>query len=494
MKKKIVEKVISAPAEALEYSIVGGQKIIRTLPGSQNPQVIKAKEYWTVAGPAVTARAVDGSRRFAQNIPLANSRPMVRAKNYWYLLGPGLTTGAADDDPSGIATYSQAGAQTGFALSWLAIFTFPLMSVVQEMCARIGLVTGRGLAGNIRLHFSRKVLYASTFLLFAANTFNIGANIGAMAKATQLLLPQAGFGVLVVGFTILIMAMQIFTPYARYAKYLKWLALVLLAYIVSAILAKPDWSAVLQQSLVPQITFSKEQLLLICAILGTTISPYLFFWQTSQEVEEEIAGGLTTIKQRTGSDAKAMKRMRIDVWSGMFLSNLVMFFIIVACGSILFPQGITNIGSAAEAAEALRPFAGDATYWLFSIGIIGTGLLAIPILAGASSYAISESLGRHQGLNNKLAQAPAFYGVIIISMLAGLAINFIGLNPIKALIYAAVANGIVAPIVLVLIVLLARNKKIMGEWANRKHTTVIGWLLTGLMAASGIAAIYAIFS
>lgn len=492
MKKKTVEKVIATPAEALEYSIVGGQKMVKTLPGSNSARVVKAREYWTVVGPAVTSRAVEGSRKLGQSIPLSNSKPVVRAKNYWYLLGPGLTTGAADDDPSGIATYSQAGAQTGFALSWLAIVTFPLMAIVQEMCARIGLVTGRGLAGNIRAHFPRRILYISTLLLFAANTFNIGANIGAMAEATRLLLPHTNFALLVCGFTIFILLLQIFTPYARYAKYLKWLALVLLAYIVSAILAKPDWAAVLQQSIVPQITFSKELMLLICAILGTTISPFLFFWQTSQEIEEEVAEGMTTIKQRMGSDKKTIKRMRIDVWSGMFLSNLVMFFIIVACGSILYPQGITNINSAAEAAEALRPFAGEATYWLFAIGIIGTGLLSIPVLAGASSYAISESLGKHQGLNNKLAKAPIFYGLIIISMLAGLAINFIGLNPMKALIYSAVANGIVAPVVLILIVLLARNKKVMGDWVNKPSTTALGWMVVAIMSVSGVAAIYAL--
>lgn len=491
--KHIVEKVFTTPAEALQYSIDGTQKIAKTLPGAQNEQVVRAKEYWAVAGPAVTARAVENSHKFAQKMPLANSKPVVYARNYWYLLGPGLTTGAADDDPSGIATYSQTGAQTGFAFAWMAIFTFPLMSVVQEMCARIGLVTGRGLASNIKHHFPRKILYISTLLLFAANTFNIGADIGAMAKAVQLLLPKAGFTVLVFGITIFILLLQIFTPYARYAKYLKWLALVLLAYIVSAILAHPDWNQILRHSLVPHLSFSRDQILLVCAILGTTISPYLFFWQTSQEIEEEVAVGQTTIKQRMGTDATTVKRMRIDVWSGMLLSNLVMFFIIVACGSILYPHGITNINSAAQAAEALRPFAGNATYWLFAIGIIGTGLLAIPILAGASSYAISESLGRRQGLNHKLRKAPTFYGVIIISMIIGLSINFIGLNPIKALLYAAVANGIVAPVVLVLIVLLASNKKVMGEWANRRHTTAIGWFVTALMAVSGLAAIYAIF-
>jgi len=454
--KNIVERAIDAPAEALQLGVEGGQKLAKTM-------------------------------------PLTGHEPFQKAKNYWYLLGPGLTTGASDDDPSGIATYSQTGSQYGFGLLWLAAFTFPLMAVVQEMCARIGLVTGRGLAGNIRRHFSRRVLYLSTLFLFAANTFNIGADIGAMAKASQLLAPKASFTLLVVGFTVLILMLQVFTPYVRYAKYLKWLALVLLAYIASAILAHPDWGVVLRHGILPHITFSKDQLLLICAILGTTISPYLFFWQTSQEIEEAVAAGQTTIKERMGTDRASIKKMRIDVWSGMLLSNLVMFFIIAACGSVLFAHGVTNINSAAQAAQALRPFAGNATYWLFAIGIIGMGLLAIPVLAGSSSYAISESLGRRQGLNHKLKHAYTFYGVIIISMLTGLGINFIGLNPIKALIYSAVANGVVAPIVLALILLIASNKSVMGEWANSRLSSGIGWIITGLMSVAGAAAIYSLF-
>lgn len=456
MKKNIIEKSIEAPAEALQLGVEGGQKI-------------------------------------AAKVPLTGHQPLKKAKNYWYTLGPGLTTGASDDDPSGIATYSQTGAQYGFGLLWLAAFTFPLMAVVQEMCARIGLVTGRGLAGNIRTHFGKKVLYISTLLLFAANTFNIGADIGAMASATRLVVPKLGTTFLVIGFSALILLLQVFTPYVSYAKYLKWLALVLFAYILSALLAHPDWSVVAKHAAVPHITFSKTQILLICAILGTTITPYLFFWQTSQEVEEEIAIGQTTLKERAGSDPREIKKMRVDVWSGMLLSNLVMFFIIAACASVLFTHGITNITSAAQAAQALKPFAGNSTFWLFAIGIVGVGLLAIPVMAGSSAYAISESLGKRQGLNSKLKQASAFYGVIIISMLLGLALNFLGINPIKALIYAAVLNGIVAPIILVLIMLLARDKHIMGEWKNGKASGSIGWILTGLMAVSGIAAIYALF-
>ena len=455
MKRNIIEKTIEAPAEVLQFGVEGGQKIAKTM-------------------------------------PLTGQDPFRKAKNYWYLLGPGLTTGASDDDPSGIATYSQAGAQYGFGLLWLSAFTFPLMAVIQEMCARIGLVTGRGLAGNIRVHFGRKILYISTLCLFAANTFNIGADIGAMANAVQLLAPHFDFTLLVVGLTVAILLLQIFTPYVRYARYLKWLALVLFAYILSAILAHPDWHTVLKNSIVPHITFGKTQLLLICAILGTTITPYLFFWQTSQEIEEEIAAGQTTLKSRAGSEPAAMKKMRIDVWSGMFLSNIVMFFIIAACASVLFKHGVTNITTAAQAAQALKPFAGNATFWLFAIGIMGMGLLAIPVMAAASAYAISESIGKRQGLNTKLKQGSAFYGVIIISMLVGLGLNFIGLNPIKALIYSAVLNGVVAPIILVLILLIARDKHVMGEWKNGKIAAGLGWFLTVMMTIAGGAAVYSL--
>jgi NRAMP (natural resistance-associated macrophage protein)-like metal ion transporter len=424
---------------------------------------------------------------------LPTSKVLKKTEDYWHMLGPGLTTGASDDDPSGIATYSQVGARYGFQFLWLAAFTFPLMSVVQEMCARIGLVTGRGLAGNIRLHFSRKIMYAATALLFAANAFNIGADLGAMAKAVQLISPSLNFGLLVVGFTLVSFWLQIFTPYARYAKYLKWLALVLFAYVASAIMAHLNWYTIMHYAYTPNLNIGKDQVLLICAVLGTTISPYLFFWQTSQEVEEQILQGKTTVQERQGAEPADVKSMRIDVWSGMFLSNLVMFFIIAACGAILYTNGIRDITSAAQAAEALRPFAGDATYFLFAVGIIGTGLLAIPVLAGSSSYAIAESLRWEEGLYRNLNQAHAFYGIIIISMLAGLGINFIGLDPIKALIYSAVFNGIVAPVILALIVLLASNRKIMGKWANKWYVTAIGWFVTFLMAIAGIAAIASLF-
>jgi NRAMP (natural resistance-associated macrophage protein)-like metal ion transporter len=425
---------------------------------------------------------------------LISKKPFKLAEDYWETLGPGLTTGASDDDPSGIATYSQTGAQYGFQLLWLAAFTFPLMAVVQEMCARIGVVTGRGLAANIRHHYSRPVLYVITVLLFAANTFNIGADLGAMAQGARLLDPTLSATFLILGFACVSLGLQIFTTYARYAKYLKYLALVLFAYVFSALLSHLNWHEVAFRSVIPSITFSRDQIYLICGILGTTISPYLFFWQTSQEVEEEnLKEGHVGEVWHRHPDRKEVHRLRVDVWSGMFFSNAVMFFIIAACAGTLYVHGITTITTAADAAAALRPIAGDAAYFLFAIGIIGTGLLAIPVLAGSTSYAISESFGWKHGLYRKLKEAYAFYGVIIISMVCGILLNFIGLDPIKALIYSAVGNGLVAPIVLVLIVRISSDKRIMQEHTNHAVTKWFGWLITGIMAVVGIAAIVSLF-
>lgn len=425
---------------------------------------------------------------------IGNQTRLSKAKEYWHNLGPGLTTGAADDDPAGITTYSQTGARYGFQLLWLAGFTFPLMAIVQEMCARIGLVTGRGLAANIRLHYPKWVVILSAILLFIANTINIGADLGAMAKATQLLIPDLNFGLLLAGFTTISLALQIFTTYERYAKYLKWLALILLAYVFSALSTNLNWGEVLQSTIIPTIIFSKEQFILITAVLGTTISPYLFFWQTSQEVEDQIVQGKTSLKLRQEETTdEEVKNMRVDVWSGMFLSNLVMFFIIAAASATLFKSGITNIQTAADAAQALKPIAGDKAYLLFTLGIIGTGLLAVPVLAGSASYALSEGLGWKTGLYKKLRSAYAFYGVIMISTIIGFLINFIGIDPIKALIYSAVVNGLVAPVILILIVLLSSNKLIMGNRVNHPVTTLIGWVTTILMVVAGAATIFSLF-
>ncbi|HCC14089.1 MAG TPA: iron transporter [Candidatus Magasanikbacteria bacterium] len=440
-----------------------------------------------------------------------------KAKKFWHMLGPGLTTGASDDDPSGIATYSQTGAQYSFRLIWLSLFTFPLMATVQEMCARIGMVTGQGLAANIRQHYSKTAIYIATFLLLTANIFNIGADFGAMAKAVQLIVPSVPFGLAVICFGLGGLLMQIFMSYGRYAKYLKYLALVLLSYVITAFYVQIDWSHVLYYTFVPHFDFTKEQILLVCGILGTTISPYLFFWQTSQEIEEKqltrdialakkhhkeekrMAGeGISELHVVSedvlpASTPKQIKRMRVDVWSGMFISNVAMFFIIAVCSATLFSSGITTIDTAADAANALRPFAGDFAYILFTIGIIGVGLLAVPVLAGSAAYAVSESFGWKFGLNRKLKEARAFYGVIALAVVVGIGLNFVGLHPMKALIYSAVLNGLVAPVILYFIVRLSSRKDVMGKHANKTLTTVVGWITVLCMSLTALATIYTFF-
>lgn len=445
-----------------------------------------------VEAPAIALeKSIDATRKLQEGAQ--NSTSVKKAKNFWHSLGPGFITGASDDDPSGIATYSQTGAQYGFQLLWLSVFTFPLMSVVQEMCARIGLTTGRGLAGNIRINYPKHILYICAFLLLFANTLNIGANVGAMAEATQLIFPEFNFFVLVGGFTFFCMFLQIFTPYELYVKYLKYLVLVLFAYVVTAFLVQIDYGQLLFHTVVPSITPSKDQLFMITAILGTTISPYLFFWQTAHEVEEEILHGKTSIRLREQTTDGEIKKMRVDVWTGMFLSNLVMFFIIATCAAVLFSNGVTQITTAAEAAAALRPLAGEYTFILFTVGIIGTGLLAVPILAGTIGYVMAESFNWRSGLYRKLHQARAFYGVIMLAMLLGMAINFFGIPPIKMLIYSAVVNGIVAPVILFLIVHMTNNPKVVKDRVNTPLQSALGWYITGLMALCGIATIISFF-
>ncbi len=411
----------------------------------------------------------------------------------WKRFGPGIITGAADDDPSGIATYSQAGAQYGLQLLWLSLLTLPLMYIVQEMCARLGMVTGKGIAENIRQNYSRPILSPIIILLFAANTFNIGANLAAMAASFRLLVPQINFTICVIAFTALCTLLQIFTSYKTYFKYLKYLTLALFSYIITGFMIKPDWSEVLISAFTPSITFNKNQLILICAIFGTSISPYLFFWQTAHEIEEKIEKGKKTIKARARSSQKAISGMRLDVLFGMTISNIIMFFIIMVCGSTLFKHGITNVTSAADAASALKPFAGRGAELLFTAGIIGTGLLSIPVLAGSSGYAIAEFFYLKEGLYRKCREAKGFYGVISLSMVIAIGIALSGMNPIKALIYSAVANGVLAPIVLFFIVSLTRNRDIMGKFRNNILKTILGWVVIIVMSISGGAAIVALF-
>jgi NRAMP (natural resistance-associated macrophage protein)-like metal ion transporter len=415
-------------------------------------------------------------------------------KEYWKKIGPGIVTGAADDDPSGIATYSQAGAQYGFAFLWTALFTFPFMGVVQEMCARIGIVTGRGLAGAIRLYCPPYILYGATFFLVLANTFNIGADISAVGEAIQLLFPTLPIITIVIVFTVLSLLLQIFIPYQEYARYLKYLSFVLIAYIIAGLCIDLVWKDIVYATFIPHISFDKESVLLICAILGTSISPYLFFWQTSQEVEEKIAhhnGKEVTKKEITLADNKqAIRDMRFDVWTGMLFSNITMFFIIAVCGAVLFPNGVFDIETASQAAEALLPFAGEKAYLLFTLGIVGTGLLAVPILAGSSAYAIAETFRFKEGLYHKYREAKAFYGVIIVSMIVGLLITFVGIHPMKALLYSAILNGIIAPLLLMVIVYLASRESIMGVWKNTRTQSFLGWLITGIMTVASVATIW----
>lgn len=413
-----------------------------------------------------------------------------RVKRYWHTLGPGLVVGASDDDPSGIATYSQTGAQYGTRFLWLALFTFPLTGVVQEMCARIGIVTKKGLAANMREHFPKPVLMTVTVLLLATNIFNIGADLGAIGEAAKLVFPAVHPDVFIILAGVLSIVLQVFIPYANYAQYLKYLALVLVSYIATAFFIKFDWSEIFRHTLIPHITFAKDQLLLICAVLGTTISPYLFFWQTSQEVEEE------ELHEREGTQDmidQNLKNMNVDVWIGMFISNVVMFFIIAVSGAVLHMQGIHTIASAADAASALRPFAGDFAYLLFAVGIIGTGMLAIPVLAGSSAYALSEMMHWNFGLNKKLGEAYAFYGVIALSIVVGIILNFVGIDPIDALIYSAVGNGIVAPFVLYFIVRIASNKNVMGNYTSGPWKSGIGWITFLLMSLAAVAVIVGLF-
>lgn len=442
--------------------------------------------------PSEMIQPSEHTRRMRQAV--SRHSPLKRIGKFWHQLGPGLTTGAADDDPSGIATYSQAGSQYGFQLLWQAAYTFPFMAIVQEMCARIGLVTGRGLAANIRTHFPPWVLYLCTSLLFIANTFNIGADLGAMAKAAQLLRPEFSYAILLISFTLVSLLLEIFVSYARYSKYLKWISLVLLTYVITALTIKGmNWGEVAVRAFVPSLSLSRDQILLICGILGTTISPYLFFWQTSQEVEEEILQGKKSVVARQHEvTQKTIGAMRKDVWFGMFFSNMVMFFIILTTAAVLHTAGITHIQTAAQAAEALRPFAGPQATLLFAVGIIGIGLLAIPVLAGSAAYALSESFRWKEGLYRKFKNAYAFYGVIIASIVVGLLLNFIGLDPIKALIYSAIANGLISPVVLFLIVRLGSNSDVMGKYANSKIIKILAWGITSLMGAVAAASIIAL--
>ena len=409
--------------------------------------------------------------------------PIVR---YFKLLGPGLVTGASDDDPSGITTYSVAGASLGYGILWTALATFPLMAAVQLICARIGLVSGRGLAGAIRHHYPRSFLVGACVLLLAANVFNISADLGGMAEAAQMLtgLPSLLF---VPMFGLSILVVTIYTSYATFAQYLKWLTAVLFAYVIAAFLARPEWKSVFLASVIPKLSWGPMYIITLVGILGTTISPYLFFWQASQDVEEEKAHGRRTLAQRRGATEHELRDARLDVNTGMFFSNLVMYFIILATGSTLYRAGQRDIHTARQAAEALRPLAGDAAYLLFALGLIGTGLLAIPVLAGSASFAVAELFGWRAGLDLSPRRARRFYMVLTGAVASGMILDVFDTNPIRMLFLSAVLNGVLAPPLLILVMLVGNNQQIMGRHTNGFWLNLLGWTATAVMTFAAIA-------
>lgn len=416
---------------------------------------------------------------------------MKKIKKWLKVLGPGFITGASDDDPSGIATYSQTGAQFGYSQLWTALFTFPFMTVIQEMCGRIGLVTGKGLAGVIRLHYPKPLLYSAVFLLLIANTINIGANLGAMASSAQLVV-GIPFIVLLIGMTVLTLILEVFLSYKTYAKYLKYLTFSLFAYIIVAFIVKQEWGTIFHDTFIPGISFSEPYILNIVALLGTTISPYLFFWQANEEVEEEVAHG--KLRMYGAGIPKIHKKdiheMRIDTIVGMLFSNVVMFFIIITAASTLYRNGIHTIFTADQAASALKPIAGDWAFLLFALGIIGTGLLSVPVLSGSASYAMSEAFGWKAGLYRKFQKAHGFYGVITVATLVGLLVNFTSIEPFRMLYYSAVINGIVAPPLMILILITANKKDVMGKYKNSVWSNVFGIFITAVMFFSAVLLVW----
>lgn len=433
--------------------------------------------------------------------PLRLLRPFNR---FLRILGPGLITGASDDDPGGIGTYSQAGAAYGSGQLWLALYLLPLVIVVQEMCGRIGLVTGKGIAGVLRAHYSRPLLFIAVALLFIANTINVGADLGAMTASVRLLAPSLPFLPLLVALGLGIMLLEIFVPYRYYARVLKVLTLSLLAYIATGIIIQPDWASLLLKTIVPTIQLTPQFLALVVALIGTTISPYLFFWQASEEVEEatlhhRLHNGVDGKRQEVAL-RKQLQALRVDTIFGLFAAGVGFWFIVMTTGSALHAHGITTIQSADQAAAALQPLvrgfphAGAIARAIFALGIVGTGLLAVPVLAGSAAYGIAEAFGWREGLEQTLNHARGFYTVIALSTLIGLALNLFGVNPIAALVYSAVINGIVAVPLLVLILLVANNRAILGEHTNGPLVNALGVLTTLFMAVAAVLTFISLFT
>ncbi len=420
------------------------------------------------------------------SLDAAHPAPLGSVRRFLKVLGPGLVTGASDDDPSGIGTYAIAGASFGFNTLWMALVTLPMMSAVQFMCAKIGMVSGRGLAGVLKIHYPRNLVYASVFSLVVANSINAGADIGAIAAGINLLVPLPVWS-LIVPIALAIIAFQIWGSYQLIANVFKWLTLALFAYVLSAFFSKPGFTEVMRGTFIPSFSWTRAFLALTVGILGTTISPYMFFWQSNQEVEEEIAVGRKSLSQRQGATDAELKYAALDVNLGMLISNTVMYFIILSTAATLFKAGKTDIQGAAEAAQALRPLAGRAAEALLAFGLIGSGFLAVPILTGSSAYAVAEACGWRHGFDKRPENAKEFYWLIAASTLVGMLVNFAGINPMKALFITAVINGFLAPPLLVLIMKVSNNPKIMGKRVNGKLLNIAGWATAAVMSAAAIA-------
>jgi len=421
------------------------------------------------------------------------SKANLNIRKFFKILGPGLITGASDDDPSGIATYSQAGAQYGLSTLWTAWVTFPLMASIQEMSARIGLATSMGLTSVLKQHYPKWVLYLMLLFSFPAIVMNIGADIEGMGAVANLIVPDVAAGYFSIVFTVLLLVCIVFFPYRKIASILKYLTVVLLVYIMVPFFAKTNWIAVVKSTFIPHIQFNKDYMGILVAILGTTISPYLFFWQTTMEVEEmkekQKAQPTVLIASR-----RMFKDMKADVNIGMLFSNLVMFFIILTTGSVLAAGGVHKIDTVQQAAQALKPLAGDLAYYLFAFGVIGTGLLAIPVLSGALSYMFSETFNLKMGLDKKFHEAEGFYIIIAVSLLAGLCMNYLGITPMNALLYSAILYGLTAPVIIAIILLICNNKEIMGEHVNGMQANFLGIATFVLMTVAAIALLYYQFS
>jgi NRAMP (natural resistance-associated macrophage protein)-like metal ion transporter len=419
------------------------------------------------------------------SLDAASPAPLSRFKRFLKVIGPGVITGASDDDPSGIGTYAIAGASYGFSTLWLALVTLPMMSSVQYTCAKIAMVSGRGLAGVLKTHYSKWFLYPAVIGLVLANSINAGADIGAIAAGFSLFVPIS-VRMMVIPIALAILAIQIWGSYRLIANTFRWLTLALFAYVLSAFFCHPDATEVLRNTFIPHFLWNRDFLALIVAILGTTISPYMFFWQCSQEVEEEIAAGRKTLNQRKGTTEAELTYAALDVNIGMLLSNTVMYFIILSTAATLFKAGKTDIQTATDAAEALRPLAGRAAEALLAVGLIGAGFLAVPILTGSSAYAVAEAFGWKHGFDKKFKGARAFYGLIAISTLLGTTMNFGGFNPVRALFWTAVINGLLAPPLLLLIICISNNPKIMGKKTSSALVNTGLWTTTLVMTAAAL--------